>query len=301
METTVGHFFARNTFRKSLIYKVKMPVNLCEIIVSTGTNKGKRCCDINKYCRHQKTNCSLCGEAFSHKSSYLRHRKTVHGDRPDPIGSSIDPSIDPTTDPHPKRAVNIRPKSDDSETTQLRKELMQLKEDFQKVTARVNKVEQEPKNITVVIGDEKIFMGLVKRMGNEKVVTKFLLENMDHKHSINIVEKMYLEGIDKNRYPIACADNYRFRYLSLSGAIIDDDGGDKIVSTLENEIHSALIEANTRLIYECIDNDNNVMLYNVYNLNSMQEQLGNYRGVDTQQLREDLAKKVYNTSHPFFQ
>ena len=266
-----------------------MPANLCEIIVSTGTNKGKRCCDINKYCRHQKTKCAICGEEFSHKSSYSRHRKTVHGDRP-------------TTAPEAKKAVVIKPKeSEPDETSQLRKELKQLREDFQKVTARVNKVEQEPKNITVVIGDEKIFMGLVKRMGSEKVVTKFLLENMDHKHSINIVEKMYLEGVDKNRYPIACADNYRFRYLSLSGAIIDDDGGDKIVSTLENEIHTALIEANTRLIYECIDNDNNVMLYNVYNLNSMQEQLGNYRGVDTQQLREDLAKKVYNTSHPFFQ
>lgn len=258
-----------------------MPVNLCEIIVSTGTNKGKRCCDINKYCRHQKTVCPSCGEEFSHKSSYLRHRK-VH-----------------TSEHNGKRSVTVKPKhTEPDETTQLRKELMQLKADFKKVTDRVNKVEKEPKNITVVIGDEKIFMGLVKRMGSEKAVTKFLIENMDHKHSINIVEKMYLEGVDKNRYPIACADNYRFRYLSVSGAIVDDDGGDKIVSTLENEIHSALIEANTRLIYECMDNNNNIMLYN---LNGMQEQLGNYRGVDTQQLRDDLAKKVYNTSHPFFQ
>lgn len=257
-----------------------MPTNTCDIIIATGSNKGKRCSDINKYCRHEKTKCDICGEEFSHKSSYQRHRKSSH------------PSYKTKVEVSKKPVPNYH---------EIQKELQQLREDFYKVTARVNKVEQEPKNITVVIGDEKIFMGLVKRMGGEKVATRFLLENIDHKDSINIVDKMYLEGIERDRYPIACADNYKFRYLSHSGSIVDDDGGIKIVSTLENEIHSALIEANTRLIHECINNNDNVTLYNVYDLGTLQEQLGNYRGIDSRQLREDLAKKVYNTSHPFFQ
>lgn len=262
-----------------------MPSNTCEIIIATGSNKGKRCSDINKYCRHQKTKCDMCGEEFSHKSSYQRHRKISH-----PVVASE----------KKKKISVIKKTSVHPDYDEMKQELQQLREDYRRVTARVNKVEQEPKNITVVIGDEKIFMGLVKKMG-EKVATKFLLENMDHKDSINIVDKMYLEGVEKNRYPIACADDYKFRYLSHSGSIVDDDGGIKIVSTLENEIHSALIEANTRLIHECVDNNDNITLYSVYDIGTLQEQLGNYRMIDTQQFRDDLAKKVYNTSHPFFQ
>lgn len=267
-----------------------MPTNTCDIIIATGTNKGKKCCEINKYCRHQKTTCDLCGEKFSHKSSYQRHRKVIHAAASASEG---------------KKKVKIQPKrrNEDSNVIKMQQELQKLREDYLKVTARVNKVEQEPKNITVVIGDEKIFMGLVKRMGDEKMATKFLLENMDYRDSINIVNKMYLEGVEKNRYPIACAGDYKFRYLNRSGDIVDDKGGTQIVSTLENEIHRALIEANARLIHECIDNNDNVTLYNVYDIGTLQNQLGNYKSnyYDAQKFRDDLAKKVYNTSHPFFQ
>jgi hypothetical protein len=177
---------------------------------------------------------------------------------------------------------------------------VEMQQELEQLRARVNKVEQEPKNITVVIGDEKIFMGLVKRMGNEKVATQFLLENMDYNDSINIIDKMYLEGIPKNRYPIACSDDYKFRYLNHSGDIVDDKGGIKIVSTLEREIHRALIEANSKLIHECVNNDDNITLYNVYDIGTLQTQLGNYRSAVTTKFRDDLARKVYNTEHPFF-
>jgi hypothetical protein len=269
-----------------------MPTNTCSILISTGSNKGKKCRDINKYCRHRKTKCSVCGEEFSHLSSYQRHQRTTHSP-PGPARKKI--------------AVKHkhRVKDADSEGAahyrEMKQELQQLREEYRKVSARVDKVEQEPKNITLLISDEKIFIGLVKKMGGEKSATKFLLDNMDHKDSINIVEKMYLEGVEKNRYPIACAEDYKFRYLNRSGDIVDDKGGIKIVSTLENEIHTALIEANTHLIHDCVLNDDNVTLYNVYDIGSLHEQLGNYRKMDSRQLREDLAKKVYNTSHPFFQ
>lgn len=282
-----------------------MPFNTCDMIIVTGSNKGKRCCDINKYCRHQKTKCDLCGEEFNHKSSYQRHIKTVHGhgctQRRKVTVTRKEPVPGHQAQGHQAQGHQDQGQSGTRTLEEVTRQLQQLRAEFDQVNARVHKVEQEPKNITVVIGDENIFMGLVKRLGGEKLATKFLLENMDHKDSINIVDKLYLEGVEKNQYPIACADNYRFRYLSHSGNIVDDDGGTKIVSTLENEIHSALIEANTRLIHECIDNDDNVTLYNVYNLGTLQEQLGNYRRLDTQKFRDDLAKKVYNTSHPFFQ
>lgn len=261
-----------------------MPINNCDIVITTGNNTGKRCRDINRYCRHKRTKCDICGEEFGHKSSYQRHYKQAH--------------------PPEKKRVSVKTKKDDSvddHYREIQKELRQLREDYLKVTARVDKVEQEPKNITVVIGDEKIFMGLVKRMGNEKEVTKFLLENMDHNDSINIVDKMYLEGVERNRYPIACAGDYKFRYLNHSGDIVDDKGGIKIVTTLEHEIHRALVEANTRLIHDCIDRGDNITLYSVYDIGTLQDQLGNYHKADKLKFRDDLARKVHNESHPFFQ
>ena len=58
-----------------------MSVNICDIEITTGINKGKLCRDINKYCRHKKVICEICKEEFSHKSSYLRHKKTVHNEK----------------------------------------------------------------------------------------------------------------------------------------------------------------------------------------------------------------------------
>ena len=263
-----------------------MPINSnsCDMMIMTGNNKGKLCKDINKYCRHHKTRCETCGETFGHKSSYLRHIKVSH----------------PLVTKKVKIRVVKKEHEDNTRMSEMEKEIKFLKEQFSTVAERVNKVEQEPTHITVVIGDETIFMGLVKRMGGAKSATKFLLENIKHKDSINIVDKMYLEGVEKNHYPIACTDNYKFRYLNHCGDIVDDNDGVKIVSKLENEIHSALIEANTHLITEYIGSGDDRMLYNVHDIGGIQEQLGSYRGKSTQCLRDDLAKLVYNSAHPFF-
>ena len=254
-----------------------MSINTCDIEITTGINKGKLCRDINKYCRHKKSICEICKEEFSHRSSYLRHKKIAHGEKQ-------------------KVAIVKRDK-----VKEMEKELELLKKQFLSVTKRMDKVECEPKNITVVIGDEKIFMGLAKRLGNETRASNFLLDNIEHKNSINIVDKMYLEGLERNKYPIACSDNYKFRYLNNSGDIVDDKGGIQIATKLENEIHSALIEANTHIITECMDKNDNTKLYNVYNIGTIQEKLGSYRdNCDKVKLRNDLARKVYNTEHPFF-
>ena len=42
------------------------------------------------------------------------------------------------------------------------------------------------------------------------------------------------------------------------------------------------------------------MLYNVYDIGTIQNRLQKYREGNKTKLRDDLAKKVYNQSHPFF-
>lgn len=249
--------------------------NTCTIPIATGINKGKICKDINKYCRHKKVICDICKEEFSHKSSYERHRKFSH--------------------PNIKKKIVINKRN---KMNELEQELATLKKQYHSVNARVDKVEQEPKNI-IVIGDVKIFMGLVNKLGDEQKATQFLLDNMEHTKRINIVDKMYLEGVDKNRYPIACTDNYKFRYLNNSGDVVDDKDGVTIIPRLENEIHSALIEANTHLIHQHVKGGQ--ITTDVYDMGNVQEQLSCYRkACDNIKFRNELAKKVYNTSHPFF-
>lgn len=300
--------------------------NTCTIPVMTGSNKGKLCKDINRYCRHKKTICDICKEEFSHKSSYERHRRLAHISKkkkvcvvkkPEPMikmkvgiedpDAGLGPGLGLDLDPDTQRVIQReRERVDD-----LVKELSELREKYETVSKRMGRVEREPKNITVVIGDEKIFHGLVKKLGDELRASKFLLENIAKKNCINIVDKLYLEGVEKDRYPIACADDYQFRYLNGSGDIVDDTGGKIILTKLQNEVHSALIEANTCMINEQLGNSDDGQggsgsgsvgtLYDVYDLGHIQHQLGNYRGEEeTEKLRDDLARRVYNVSHPFF-
>lgn len=296
--------------------QLKTMPNTCTIPVMTGSNKGKLCKDINRYCRHRKTICEICKEEFSHKSSYERHRRVAHVQKkkkvciikkPEPKLTSGYDDLGSDLDPDTRRVIEReRERMDD-----LARELDELREKYETVSKRMGKVEREPKNITVVIGDEKIFHGLVKKLGDELRASKFLLENIAKKNCINIVDKLYLEGVEKDRYPIACADDYQFRYLNGSGDIVDDNGGKKILTKLKNEVHSALIEANTCMINEqlgnmdCDDGQSDTgrvsKLYDVYDLGHIQHQLGSYRDdEETDKFRDDLARRVYNVEHPFF-
>jgi len=164
----------------------------------------------------------------------------------------------------------------------------------QQMNDRIDKVEQEPKNI-IIIGDETMFKSLTNKFGSDEKAMEFLLSNIKPERNIDIVNKLYLEGIERNRYPIACTDGYRFRYLNRSGKIVDDKGGRKIVSKLESEIHCALVEANSKLLK---DAEQHCMIYNI---ESLQNQIYKYRALgDHMKFREVLAKTVYNEGHPFF-
>ena len=257
-----------------------MPIsNHCEIIITTGPNTTKMCKNVNKYCRHKQVICHLCQTVFGHQSSLDRHIQKNHKER---------------------KKIRVVKKDKISE---IQKELEELKQKYEKqynaVSERIEKVENEPRNI-IVIGDEQIFFGLVNKMGKQRAMS-FLLDNLNPKDSINIIDKMYLEGIDRNEYPIACIDDYKFRYLNHSGDIVDDKGGNKIVSKLEKDIHTAMIEANNSLIHHFVSVDDNVPLFNVYNIGEIQQKLGSYNNCkDSDKLRNALAKRVYNTEHPFF-
>jgi len=191
-----------------------------------------------------------------------------------------------------KNKVQIQTQTQQNiEFEKLQEEMRELK---RQVHERIDKVEQEPKNI-IIIGDEKMFHTLTNKFGSDGKAMQFLLDNITPEKSIDIVDKLYLEGVETDRFPIACTDGYRFRYLSRSGKIVDDKGGRKIVSKLESEIHTAMVEANSKLLREAGQHRT------VYDIASLQEQVATYRAHgDQMKFREVLAKKVYNKGHPFF-
>lgn len=248
--------------------------NSCTIPIATGINKGKLCRDINKYCRHRASTCDVCGEIFRHRSSLDRHKINKHPQ---------------------KKVVDYKKKTGAKvsieEYNQLQTEMQELR---RQVNERIDKIEQEPKNI-IIIGDEKMFYSLSKKLGGDDKAMQFLFSNISPDNSIDIVDKLYLEGVEKDKYPIACTDGYRFRYLNRSGQIVDDKGGTKIVSKLGSEIHTAMVEANSKLLREAAQHRN------IYDIALLQQQVLAYRKrVDQMKLREDLARKVYNSRHPFF-
>lgn len=282
-----------------LIY-ILMSANTCTISISTGANKGKLCKDVNRYCRHQPCCCDICDEKFSHKSSMERHKLHKHR-----VSKVQCPAASRNKTAATKSRKKINPVKKDK-ISELQREMAQLKENYQtldkQLKERMTKIEQEPKNINniIIIGDEKIFHALTKKLGSDDQAMQFLLKNTTPDKGIDIVDKLYLEGLDKDDYPIACTDGYKFRYLNRSGKIVDDSGGIKIVTKLENEIHTALIEANTKLINNYIDS-NGDGLYNVYDIGDLQNKIGEYLHIsDQEKFRDDLARKVYNDKHPFF-
>jgi hypothetical protein len=268
--------------------------NTCQTIIQTGPNKGKLCYEVNRYCRHKYVSCPYCNKEFSHKSSMERHISTTCSHKipilPKPatsIVSNIGPPSVPEVD-FLKEKVFL-----------LEKQLDHLRSQFGDVNRRVDEVEREPRQI-IVIGDQNILNVLTAKLGgNEDMAINFLAQHVGSLKRMEVVNKLYLEGVEPDCYPIACKENYHFRYLDRENHIVDDHGGEMIVKHLGEQIQEAILEASNKLVTKYLDDSDepNDELLNTVHI--LQNNLVNNH--DKKEFRDMLAQRVYHSKHPFFQ
>jgi hypothetical protein len=164
----------------------------------------------------------------------------------------------------------------------------------------IDDLRKQPKvqinNLTVITDD--IFGKIVGQMGEQEGV-KFLLDSLDNEgECLNIVDKVYLSGKDKNQYPIACKNKNHFRFLGPNYDVVDDIGGDLIVSKITNSVQNAILRASADLMQGHVQGGDE----SLYDMRSVHDRIKRLPTEDQRKrLREGLAIKVSNPTHPFFQ
>jgi len=253
--------------------------NDCQIIIKKGQNTGKKCSEVNRWCKHSKKTCPACGKEFMYKHSFSGHQckrskvnVTVKRKKKEPVNQL-----------HDKKSVAAL----HNMVRMLQKEVKELRE---QPTIHID-------NVTVITDD--IFSKMSSEMGCENAV-KFLMEAMaSETECLDVVNKVYLSGPNPDQYPIACKDRDHFRFLGPGSNVIDDRGGKLIVSKLTESVQNAMIKASSELIDKYNDPDE---LMDQVNLIRLQEKLTRIPTADNQaRFKRELAVKVSNPKHPFFQ
>ena len=281
--------------------------NKCDIIIHKGKNKGKKCYEINKTCRHQKTICAECGSAFGYKHNFIAHLKQCTGSdttcavvaikkRPyiakkDPEAHLVTPTIIKRTD--------IKSEVEEKLLERLDK-LEKVNEEFEKKLQ--DRPSQHVTNINVVILGDNFYEELVSIMGKKDAV-HFLAKAASKGKPLDVINKLYLDGMEPNEYPIACRDRTipDFRYLNDNRQIVNDLGGNTIGSMVSNKIRNAMLLATNEIIHERVHRpitDTESGIYKDYDIVDMQKNLTDM--CEQFQIVRDLAEATENKFHPFF-
>lgn len=244
-------------------------------------NKGKICSDVHRWCKHRVKKCSVCNRSFKYQHTYDSH------------------VCEDVSKPKVKVKIKVKTerKEDEMDTQQLVEMVHQLRGEIQEMR---NQPTVQINNLTVITDD--IFSRIAKEMGQDQAV-KFLLDSLTSKEEcLSIVDKVYLSGKDKNQYPIACKNKDHFRFLGPNSKVVDDVGGHQIVSKITDSVQNAYLKANQSLLEGHVNATGMKELYSMYDLKLMQEKIISLPSDDRKQrLREELASKVTNPTHPFFQ
>jgi hypothetical protein len=271
----------------------------CDIVFHKGKNKGQLCGDVSKVCRHQRMKCTTCGHIFGYKHNYTAHLKTCMG-----MGMDMDMDMAPAPISKLKPAVKVvkkspiiiakKPKNKEDDTTiierlsRLEKENKLFEQQLQDQASRpqVNNYYK-----FVVVGDN-FYDELINVMGKSDAVD-FLANAAAKGKPLDVINKLYLEGRDPNKYPIACRHAKpvsNFRYLNNKHQIVDDKGGSSLGRAVSDKIQNAMLRATNELIKDGLDNK-----YDLTHLQRTLASMGN--GLH---LVNDLANVTENELHPFF-
>jgi hypothetical protein len=159
-------------------------------------------------------------------------------------------------------------------------------------------IKNRPPVLNVYIGDN-VYDDLVKKMGKKDAVD-FLIRAASDNDPLSVIDKLYLDDIDKEDWPIAYR-NGEFKYISEKKEMIIDRTGNRI-GKLFGKVHNAMIQAVSEMINNNLNGtaeDINGM-YDTYNMLRIQRNLYKICG-KTDIFCNRLRNKVTNPVHPFFQ
>ena len=258
-------------------------VNTCTMVITKGLNKGNLCKNVHRWCKHKSIVCPMCYHSFRYQHTYDSHTCEL---------SRV------------KLRISVKPKNESQDQSRSHIETLELKQMVSKLQNELEEIKNQPKvqinNLTVITDD--IFGKMVGQMGQDDAI-RFLLDSLaNESECLSVVDKVYLTASDKNQYPIACKNNNHFRFLGPNLKIVDDIGGDLIVSKLTNSVQNAFLKASANLIEGYVNGGETESLYSMYDMRSVQDRIKKLPTADhKEKLREGLAIKVTNPTHPFFQ
>ena len=295
--------------------------NKCDILITRGLNKGLKCHQVNRYCRHRKFQCAKCNFVTFYRDNFKRHQKKCQ------YGGANLTSVEQRDNLSPwqkqesesefefefetrneKDNSNSKSKTDSNSQEHLCSIINELISNQEQLNKKVNDLMVKNNNKSevnigqlniAIIGDNALEY-LSNRMGRDEAI-KYLVQNAINANSIDVVDKLYLDGKDINDYPIACREDLHFRFLDENKNIVDDFGGHKIAHKLTDNVQTAMIDAHLNYIKKLTNTPRQEELWSVYDIRKVQSSINEFNNRENKEnLRADLAIKVYNPTHPFF-
>jgi len=165
---------------------------------------------------------------------------------------------------------------------------------------RVKKIENTPRIQTafsncIIIGPD-MYHDMVAKYGKDAAID-FLTKSALSGDSVGVIQKLYLDGINPDQYPIACRDlpapsKYHFRYLNDNREVVDDQGGKSVQKIFTDRAHKAMILATNEIISKAMDGEEGAFC----TLVPIQRKLASIDVLDI----DRLANITNNPNHPFF-
>lgn len=190
-----------------------------------------------------------------------------------------------------RRKQDTQPQEDtDHRTVQdLMREIHELRE-------RMTEMEQKPRyNNWIIVGDD-MFHAMVDKLGRQEALS-FLTQSAIAGDSIEVVKKLYLDGVSPEKYPIACRNADHYRYLNDKRQIIDDKGGESVKKMLTNQTHRAMVLAANEVIQSKLSKDEGIMYVDLdHDMKTVQCKLADVQTLDM----DRLYGITHNPNHPFF-
>lgn len=176
-------------------------------------------------------------------------------------------------------------------------------EELNNLRARVQKMENEPRyNNWIIIGSD-MFGEMIEKYGRSKALS-FLTKSALTGDSVDIIKKLYLDGVNPEQYPIACKNYHHFRYLNDKREVIDDEGGQSVRKIFSDRAHKAMVLATNEMMQDEMEQfEPDPDIPNDMDVGDMFRKLGDAQcrlaSIHTLDM-ERLAGMTNNPNHPFF-